>query len=110
MTGNEYQELAKRTINTELNWDEIEMHALHGMVGEIGEIHSIYQKVYQGHYESADHIKKELGDCLWMIAEACTALGFEMDNVMQTNIDKLKARFPDGFNVDKDLHRKVGDV
>ena len=45
-----------------------------------------------------------------MIAEACTAFGFKMDDVMQTNIDKLKARFPDGFDVEKDLHRKDGDV
>lgn len=69
-----------------------------------------YRKSIRGHEFDNQHIKKELGDCLWMIAEACTALGFEMDDVAQTNIDKLKARFPDGFNVDKDLHRKAGDV
>lgn len=45
-----------------------------------------------------------------MVAEACTALEFDMDDVMQTNIDKLKARFPKGFDVDMDLHRKAGDV
>ena len=45
-----------------------------------------------------------------MIAEACTALGFDMDDVMNTNIEKLKARFPEGFDVDKDLNRAEGDV
>ena len=110
MTGNEYQELAKRTINPELNWDKVEMHALHGMVGEIGEIHSIYQKVYQGHYESADHIKKELGDLMWFIAEYCTAMDWKLDDVMQMNVDKLKARYPEGFEVDKSLHRAKGDI
>ena len=49
MTGNEYQELAARTINKGLTFEEQKFHALHGMVGEIGEIHSIYQKMYQGH-------------------------------------------------------------
>ena len=45
MTGNEYQELAARTINKGLTFEEQKFHALHGMVGEIGEIHSIYQKM-----------------------------------------------------------------
>lgn len=44
MTGNEYQDLAARTINKGLTFEEQKFHALHGMVGEIGEIHSIYQK------------------------------------------------------------------
>ena len=55
-------------------------------------------------------LKKELGDCLWMIAEACFALDFSMDEVMQLNIDKLKARYPEGFTAERSLHRKAGDV
>lgn len=47
---------------------------------------------------------------MWMIAEACFALDFTMDEVMQLNIDKLKARYPDGFNPDKSLHRREGDI
>ena len=73
MTGNEYQELAARTINQGLTFEEQKFHALHGMVGEIGEIHSIYQKMYQGHAFEVDHVKKEFGDLLWFIAEYCTA-------------------------------------
>ena len=110
MTGNEYQKLAAKTINKDLDIADQERHALHGMVGEIGEIHSIYQKVYQGHYESADHIKKELGDLMWFIAEYCTAMEWKLDDVMQMNIDKLKARYPEGFEVDKSLHRAEGDI
>ena len=45
-----------------------------------------------------------------MIAEACAALGFDLDDVMQLNIDKLKARYPDGFKVDQSLHRAEGDI
>ena len=55
-------------------------------------------------------MEKELGDCLWMIAEACDALGTDIDTVMQMNIDKLKARYPEGFTVENSLHRKVGDI
>ncbi len=111
MTGNEYQKLAMRTCNIPYDRKkDMLRHAVFGLASEAGEVSGILQKEYQGHEFDNQHIKKELGDCLWMIAEACTALGFEMDDVMQTNIDKLKARFPDGFNVDKDLHRKAGDV
>lgn len=110
MTGNEYQALAARTINKELNNDQIEMHALHGMVGEIGEIHSIYQKIYQGHYESPDHILKELGDLMWFIAEYCTAMGVNLDYIMGMNIDKLRSRYPEGFEVEKSLNRAEGDI
>lgn len=110
MTGNEYQKLAAITINSNLDNIQQAVHALHGMVGEIGEIHSIYQKFYQGHDISEDHLKKELGDLLWFIAEYCTALGWELEDIMQMNIDKLRARFPEGFEVDKSLHRAKGDI
>ena len=111
MRGNEYKKLAMRTCSIPYDRKkDMLRHAVFGLASEAGEVSGILQKEYQGHEFDNQHIKKELGDCLWMIAEACTALGFEMDDVMQTNIDKLKARFPDGFNVDKDLHRKEGDI
>ena len=110
MTANEYQTLAARTINMNLDATSIEFHALHGMVGEIGEIHSIYQKFYQGHMIDRDHLKKEIGDLLWFIAEYCSINGWEMEEVMQLNIDKLKARYPEGFESEKSLHRKEGDI
>lgn len=65
---------------------------------------------YQGHEVNLEHMEKELGDCLWMIAEACDALGTDIDTVMQMNIDKLKARYPEGFTVENSLHRKAGDI
>lgn len=110
MTGNEYQELAARTINPDLYDIGLEMHALHGMVGEIGEIHSIYQKMYQGHATDDEHIKKELGDLLWFIAEYCFAKEWNLDDIMQMNIDKLKERYPEGFEINKSLHRAEGDI
>lgn len=110
MTGNEYQFLAARTINYNLNDTEKQYHALHGIVGEVGEIHSMYQKAYQGHEYTEEHMKKEFGDLLWFIAEYCTAMNWSIEDVMKMNIDKLRARFPEGFEVDKSLHRAEGDV
>jgi NTP pyrophosphatase (non-canonical NTP hydrolase) len=112
MTGHEYQVLASRTINGELfnNPNSLTYHALHGMVGEIGEIHSLYQKIYQGHSIDEEHLKKEVGDLLWFIAEYCTSKDWDLDDVMNLNIEKLKTRYPDGFEVERSVRRQEGDV
>jgi NTP pyrophosphatase (non-canonical NTP hydrolase) len=80
------------------------------MVGEIGEIHSIYQKEYQGHEIDDEHLKKEVGDLLWFVAEYCTAKGWSLDDVATLNVEKLKARYPEGFDAEHSLHRKEGDI
>lgn len=110
MTFAEYQAAAARTINNTLLPGEKELHALHGMASEIGEIHGLYQKVYQGHQIDAAHIMKEVGDLLWFVAEYCTACGWPMDTVAQTNIDKLIARYPEGFEEERSLHRAENDL
>lgn len=110
MTMNRYQQLASRTINFDNNLANTEMHALHGMSAEVGELHSLYQKMYQGHQFDKDHAKKELGDLLWFIAEYCTVCGLTLEEVAQANIEKLEARYPDGFEVERSLHRAEGDI
>ena len=110
MTLNEYQALAARTINPELDPADIEDHALHGMVGEVGELHSLYQKVYQGHVLDVIHSAKELGDLMWFIAEYSTAMGWNLDDIAKMNIDKLKKRYPAGFNEEQSKHRAKGDI
>ena len=110
LTLNGYQNAAARTIREDMLDLEIESHALHGMVAEIGEFHGIYQKVYQGHAAKDEHLKKELGDLLWFIAEYCTSRGWDLGEIAQMNIDKLKTRYPKGFDADKSLHRKAGDI
>lgn len=110
---NVYQAMASRTIDKEnLNAMQIEEHALHGMVSEIGELHGIYQKAYQGHSLDAVHLKKELGDLLWFIAEYCTANEWQLEEIARLNIAKLKERYPveEGFTVYRSLHRKEGDI
>lgn len=111
LTGNEYQKLAMRTCSIPYDDNKGRLHhAVFGLTSEAGEVAGILQKVYQGHEFDKEHIKKELGDCLWMIAEACEALDLDMNDVMQTNIDKLKARYPEGFEAERSLHRAEGDI
>lgn len=109
MELNEYQKLASRTIGCATT-EDMEKHALHGMVGEVGELHSLYQKTYQGHYFDEVHAQKELGDLLWFIAEYCTGKGWNLSDIAELNIEKLQARYPEGFEIDKSLFRAEGDI
>lgn len=105
-----YQRLAVRTINPNLDGMEVMHHGLFCLCGEVGEVHSLFQKELQGHPLDREHLIKELGDCLWAIAEICTACDIDMSEVAETNIEKLKARYPDGFSAEKSLHRAEGDI
>ena len=105
MTGNEYQELASRTINRNLEPNELNSHAVLGMVSEVGEICGLYQKEFQGHQYNETELKKEVGDLLWFVAEFCTANGWDVEEIMDMNITKLKRRYPDGFEVERSVTR-----
>lgn len=109
MTGNEYQKLAMRTCSFKKNSleeiESLERHALFGLAAEVGEMHSIFQKYYQGHPISDDKLVEELGDVLWMIAELCYAYEWRLEDIMQYNIEKLKKRYPDGFDPERSIHR-----
>ena len=110
MMLDEYQRLAARTIGKDFTFPMMEGHALYGMASEVGELHGLYQKAYQGHKLDEDHRKKEVGDLLWFISEYCTSQGWRLGEIAKLNVDKLKARYPDGFSEDKSLHRAEGDV
>lgn len=107
MNFSEYQDLARRTQNNELNTHCKEKHALHGMASEIGEIHAIYQKVYQGHIMSIDKLIDEAGDLLWFLAEYADSLGVTLDEIAERNIAKLRKRYPQGFSSERSIHREV---
>lgn len=110
MHMNVYQAQASRTINQKYGRTGIEQHALHLLSAEVGELHGIFQKTYQGHVADEQHIKKELGDILWGIAEFCTANAWELEEIARMNIAKLKERYPNGFEEENSLHRKEGDI
>lgn len=107
MTFKNYQELAKRTINTDLTENKKLAHALYGLSSETGEISGIFQKELQGHEVRRDDLEGEIGDLLWFTAELCTVFGFDMGEIAQGNIDKLKKRYPDGFDEDRSVNRDL---
>lgn len=108
--ANEYQQMAARTINQELNTVQKVQHARDGITSENGEIAGLFQKTYQGHMLDASHLRSEVGDLLWFVAELCTAMNWRMADVMRMNIEKLKKRYPDGFDEEKSKHRAEGDI
>lgn len=111
MTGNVYQALAMRTSNKTLRQSEHLLNGVLGLCGESGEVADMVKKYrMQGHVLDINHLAKELGDILWYVAETATAIGFDLDDIMQMNIVKLKARYPDGFSSDRSQHRKDGDI
>lgn len=111
MQINEYQSLAMRTANQSLAQESQLINAALGLCGEAGEFADLIKKMnYQGHDKDHAHLVKELGDVCWYIALAATALGVDLESVMATNIEKLKARYPDGFKAKLSVVRSEGDV
>jgi NTP pyrophosphatase (non-canonical NTP hydrolase) len=85
-----------------------------GMQAESGEFSEIIKKiVFQGKEfteEERFHLMRELGDVLWYWVQGCTALGYTPQQVMEENIRKLEARYPDGFEVVRSEIRAEGDI
>ena len=106
MTVNEYQRLAMTTLNPELGKKDVLINAVMGLCGESGEAIDIVKKhLHQGHELDKEKLMKELGDIAWYLAEAAYALDIPLDNVLEANITKLKARYPEGFDAEKSIHR-----
>ena len=86
-----------------------------GLTAESGEFTEVVKKIiFQGKpysEENVFHMKRELGDICWYLAQACMALDTTFDEVLEMNVDKLKARYPGGeFDVHQSENRKEGDV
>lgn len=106
MTINEYQTLAMRTLNPELSKKDVLINGVMGLCGESGEAIDIVKKhLAQGHALDREALIKELGDVAWYLAETAYALNIELEDVLARNIAKLKARYPQGFETEKSVHR-----
>ena len=139
MNANEYQELAMRTndgktsdrllgkistcdmeflksqnlVNEEYADTDIGgvFNSCLGLSGEVSELNDMIKKwVFHEKDLDIEHTKKEVGDILWYIAMFCESFGWDMGEIMRMNIDKLIARYPDGFDVKRANHRAEGDV
>lgn len=133
MQGAEYQALAMRT-NDKKSTDrllnkindlkignrgedtpEIELggvlNAGLGLSGEVGELNDMLKKwIFHEKQLDVEHLKREISDVCWYLALMCDSFEFNLDEIMQINIDKLKARYPEGFDTYRANHRQEGDV
>ena len=113
-----FAELLKRLSELEAEADCDTPHLLTaalGLAAESGEFTEVVKKIIlQGKPYNEDnvfHMKRELGDICWYIAQACMALDTTFDESIEMNVEKLKARYPGGeFDVHKSENRKTGDL
>ena len=111
-------QLLRRITELEVTGDADVPHLLTaalGLTAEAGEFTEVVKKILlQGKPYNEDnvfHMKRELGDICWYIAQACMALDTTFDEIIEMNVEKLKARYPGGeFDVHKSENRKEGDL
>lgn len=111
MEINEYQDLAMRTLNKDLSQKDILLNGVMGLCGESGEVIDIVKKhLAHGHKLDKEHIVRELGDVAWYLAETAYALDVKLEDIFRGNINKLKSRYPEGFETEKSIHRAKNDI
>ena len=110
MTANEYQTKALRTSN-ETDATRGLVNGVLGLCGESGECADMIKKhLFQGHDFDKEHLAKELGDVAWYLAITAHYLGYDLNSIFEMNIEKLLARYPEGFDTDRSVQRQEGDI
>ena len=112
MTPNQYQNEAMRTA-AGMDYSTMQpiVNAALGIAGEGGEVADMIKKhIFQGHDLDIDHLAKELGDVLWYIALGAHCIGYSLEDIMMMNVEKLRKRYPNGFESERSQHRVEGDV
>lgn len=111
MIINEYQHEALRTASG-MNKDmPMIANGVLGLCGESGECADMVKKhLFQGHELDEAHLAKELGDVAWYLAVSAYSIGYDLETILQMNVDKLRNRYPNGFEAERSLHRQEGDV
>lgn len=128
MDATNYQNLAMRTndekssirlfksllIDTNLNNEKdvgTIIDACLGLSGEVGEFNDLIKKwIFHEKDLDEEHLKRECGDIMWYIAMMCHAFKWDLNDIMDININKLRNRYPEGFDPEKANNREVNDV
>ena len=111
MTPNEYQNEALRTAPTGIGDLNLMLNGVMGLAGESGEAVDLVKKhLFHDHDLDKEHLAKELGDIAWYLAATAKAIGYDLETILQMNVDKLRKRYPDGFDPDRSRHREPGDI
>ena len=116
--SSDYAALLTRLTDLESNDDADVprlMTAAFGISAEAGEFTEVIKKIFlQGKSYNEDnvfHLKRELGDICWYIAQACMALDTTFEEILQMNYEKLSARYPEGtFDIFRSENRVEGDL
>lgn len=120
----EYKPLAMRTLARNVEENDPAIFADHrsamlwnaasGLASETGEINEILKKVFFHAHPFDDacktHLQKETGDLMWYIMLLCHAMGWNPSDIARMNIEKLKARYPEGFSSERSINRAEGDI
>ena len=106
MRANDYQQAALRTANS-FEEDDLVLNGALGLSGETGEVAGHIKKFrFQGHDLDREYLAKELGDICWYIAILAKGIEYDLATIMEMNIDKLKKRYPNGFEASRSLNRE----
>lgn len=101
-----FQREARRSLRDDLPYEAMCSNMCMGLAGEIGEVIDIMKKhIYQGKELDITDVIEEVGDVLWYIANFCNVNNITMDECMESNIKKLRKRFPNGFTI-KDANQR----
>tara|TARA_Y100000310_G_scaffold344805_1_gene459636 strand:+ start:936 stop:1274 length:339 start_codon:yes stop_codon:yes gene_type:complete len=98
MNLKEYQECCKQTA---LKYDDKDKEIYNwglGIAGEAGDVASCIKKTVAHGNDQTSGIKENLGDTMWYIAMICNFYGWNLEDVLQENVQKLEKRFPEGFS------------
>lgn len=105
-TANEYQRQAMTFLNPKLNRKDVLINGVMGLCGESGEAIDIVKKhLHQGHALDKEKLAKELGDIAWYLAETAHALDIPLETILRGNLEKLKNRYPEGFDTERSQNR-----
>ena len=106
MNLDDYQQLAARTLGRDRTHEQQLANAALGLTGEAGETAEIIKKhLFHATPLDQDALIKELGDCLWYIGAFATVLGVSLDDIALRNVDKLRKRYPEGFDTERSRNR-----
>ena len=106
LTANAYQEKAMATLNPDLSRKDVLINGVMGLCGEAGECIDLVKKhLHQGHELDKAKLARELGDVAWYLAETAYALEMSLEEILRGNLDKLKKRYPQGFEKEKSINR-----
>lgn len=111
MTPNEYQSEALRTVPEGISYRSLLLMGVMGLAGESGEAVDLVKKyVFHEHDLDQKHLAKELGDVAWYLAVTAATIGYDLEEILRMNVDKLRKRYPDGFDPDRSNHRSPDDI